>query len=81
MVEDRAEVELVVLADAVRSLSVAIEGLTLLIQGLSAVVAKQEDHLERHAQVQQATDEIRAILDQIRSWLPPPPAGRQKQFH
>ena len=58
--------------DAVRSFAVALEGLTLLTQGLSAEIAKQEEQLERHAQVQQATGEIRAMLDQIRSWLPPP---------
>jgi hypothetical protein len=81
VVEGRAEVELVVVADAVCSLAVAIEGLTLVIQGLSAAVAKQEDHLERHAQVQQATDEIRAMLDQIRSWLPPPPTNEQPELH
>jgi hypothetical protein len=81
VVEGRAEIELVVVADAVRSLALAIEGLILLIQGLSAAVAIEEDHRERHAQVQQATGEIRAMLDQIRSWLPPPPTNESPKLH
>jgi hypothetical protein len=70
-----------VVADAVRSLAVGIEGLTLLIQGLSASVATHEDSLERHAQLQQATGEIREMFDQIPGWLPPPPTSERPQLH
>jgi hypothetical protein len=81
VVEGPAEVEIVVVADAVRSLAVALEALTLLIQGLSASIAKHEDSLERHDRVHQTIGEIRAMLDQIRSWLPPPPTSEHPKLH